>query len=318
VKRSPFTTEERQRLQGWVSSGDLMHLSAAAGGVAFPSVYQAFLDQRDAGREAAFVAGYPFDIAPVTDDRPFFFRSTHWWHLWRREPILGGSIPFMEYSLVVLGLVVGVAALLCVFLPLRLVAGEGARVRGAGRYGFFFAAIAIGFMAVEIALLQRFGLFLGHPNYALSVVLAALLLFSGVGSLFSRAIVGALGRFRFVSYVLVGVLALEQFLAFPLLPRLIGLPFAARAALVFLLVAPVGVCLGTFMPTGLDRLKAAAPAFAPWAWGINGIFSVLAPLVAVGLSMSWGITALLAASLPFYLAAGFLLPDEVSSPAPSS
>ena len=102
------------------------------------------------------------------------------------------------------------------------------------------------------------------------------------------------------------VLALEQFLAFPLLPRLIGLPFAARAAIVFLLVAPVGVCLGTFMPTGLDRLKAAAPAFAPWAWGINGIFSVLAPLVAVGVSMSWGITALLAAALPFYLVAGFV------------
>ena len=100
----------------------------------------------------------------------------------------------MEYSLVVLAAVVGVAALLCVFLPLRLVASEGTRVPDAGRYGFFFAAIAIGFMAVEIALLQKFGLFLGHPNYALSVVLAALLLFSGIGSLFSSAIVRALGR----------------------------------------------------------------------------------------------------------------------------
>jgi spermidine synthase len=313
VKRSPFTAEERARLRAWVSSSDLMHVSAASGGVAFPSVYQSFLDQRHPQKEAAFVAAYPFDIAPVTDDRPFFFRSTYWWHLWRHEPLLGRSIPFMEYSLVVLGAVVSVAALLCVFLPLRLVAAEGARVPGAGRYGFFFAAIAIGFMAVEIALLQRFGLFLGHPNYALSVVLAALLLFSGIGSLFSRAIVRALGQFRFVSYALAVVLALEQFLAFPLLPRLIGLPFAVRAAIVFLLVAPVGACLGTFMPTGLERLKAAAPTFVPWAWGINGIFSVLAPLLAVGLSMSWGITALLAASLPFYLAAGFVLPDRSGS-----
>ena len=95
------------------------------------------------------------------------------------------------------------AAVACVLLPLRLVAGGGARVTGAARYAAFFAAIAIGFMAVEIALLQKFGLFLGHPNYALSVVLAALLLFSGVGALFSDAIVRALGRLRFVGYALV-------------------------------------------------------------------------------------------------------------------
>jgi spermidine synthase len=314
VKRTPFTAEERDRLARWVSSGDLMHLSAAPGGVSFPSVYQAFLGQGDARREADFAAAYPFDIKPVADDRPFFFRSTYWWHLWRRDPILFASIPFMEYSLVVLGAVVGVAALLCVFLPLRLMAAAGRRAPGAARYGAFFAVIAIGYMAVEIALLQKFGLFLGHPNYALSVVLAALLLFTGIGALFSRALVAAARQLRFVSYALVGILALEHVLAFPFLPRLIGLPFAARVALVFALVAPVGVCLGVFMPTGLDRLKAAAPAFVPWAWGINGIFSVLAPLVAVGLSMSWGITVLLAASLPFYLAAGLLLP---SAPAPS-
>jgi hypothetical protein len=173
-------------------------------------------------------------------------------------------------------------------------------------------------MAVEVALLQRFGLFLGHPNYALSVVLAALLLFTGLGSLFSAAIVGRLGRLRYASYALVAVLALEQLLAFPALPRLIGLPFGARVALVFALAAPVGLLLGVFMPTGLTRLKRAAPGFAPWAWGINGIFSVLAPLAAVGLSMSAGITLLLASSLPFYLAAGFALPEGPSSPAPSS
>jgi spermidine synthase len=310
VKRTPFTDEERARLERWVSSGDLLTISAAPGPLPMPSVYQSFLEQGDAGREAAFIAAYPFDVSPVSDDRPFFFRSSFWSHLWRRDVTLGVSIPFMEYSLLVLGAVVGVAALLCVFVPLRLVASEGARARGSLRYGLYFAAIAIGFMATEIALLQKFGLFLGHPNYALSVVLAGLLLFSGIGSLFSRTIVARLGRLRFVTYALVGVVALEHLLAFPWLPRLIALPFPLRVAMVFALVAPIGVCLGVFMPTGLERLKAAAPAFAPWAWGINGIFSVLAPLVAVGLSMSWGITVLLASALPFYLAAGFALPEE--------
>ena len=174
-------------------------------------------------------------------------------------------------------------------------------------------------MAVEIALLQKFGLFLGHPNYALSVVLAALLLFSGVGSLFStgdragprRGCASSATRWprSCGAGAPAGVPAGS--------PAWSACPFAARVALVFALVAPVGVCLGVFMPTGLTRLKAAAPAFAPWAWGINGIFSVLAPLIAVGVSMTWGISVLLAAALPFYLVAGFALPDEVSSPAPS-
>jgi hypothetical protein len=101
---------------------------------------------------------------------------------------------------------------------------------------------------------------------------------------------------------------LEYGVAFPLLPRLIGLPFAARVGLVFALVAPIGVCLGTFMPTGLERLKERAPAFAPWAWGVNGIFSVLAPILSVGFSMSWGINALLIAAVPVYLVAGWALP----------
>jgi hypothetical protein len=317
LKRSPFTAEERARLSRWADAGGLMQVSAASGGVAFPSVYQSFLDAGDARREAAWIAAYPFDVSPVADDRPFFFRSTYWWHLWRREPILGGSIPFMEYSLVVLGAVVGLAALLCVWVPLRLLEGQAARAPQASRFAAFFAAIAIGYMAVEIALLQRFGLFLGHPNYALSVVLAALLVFTGAGSLASAAIVRALGRLRFVSYALFAVLVAEHLLAFPALPRLVGLPFAARVALVFALVAPVGVCLGVYMPTGLERLKGAAPAFAPWAWGINGIFSVLAPLVAVGLSMTWGITALLFSAVPFYLVSGYVVPDEAMSRDPS-
>jgi hypothetical protein len=81
-------------------------------------------------------------------------------------------------------------------------------------------------------------------------------------------------------------------------------------AIVFALVLPIGVCLGTFFPTGLDRLKEEAPAFVPWAWGVNGIFSVIAPILSVAMSMTWGISALLLAAVPVYLAAGILLPER--------
>jgi hypothetical protein len=121
-------------------------------------------------------------------------------------------------------------------------------------------------------------------------------------------LVRALGGVRFVSYALAGVVLLEHLLLIPRLPGLLSLPFGLRAGIVSLLVAPIGVCLGTFVPTALEQLKTTAPAFVPWAWGINGIFSVVAPVLAVGVSMTWGISALLLAALPIYLIVGWSLP----------
>jgi hypothetical protein len=134
------------------------------------------------------------------------------------------------------------------------------------------------------------------------VVLAALLVTTGLGSLFSEVVVRRLGGIRFVSYALSGVVLVELLLVYPRLYDLVGWPFAVRTALVCLLVAPIGVCLGAFLPTALELLKSKAPAFVPWAWGLNGIFSVLAPVLAIAVSMSWGITTLMLAALPVYLA----------------
>jgi spermidine synthase len=310
VKKTPFTHEEWDRLRRWTAGSRLFRLTAAPGLAPLGTIYQAFLKQADPRREAAFIAAYPFDISPVDDDRPFFFRFSRWSHLFTRDPVVRRAVPFMEYSLVALGLVTLAATLVCVYLPLRLLAAEGARVRGAARHAAFFAAIAVGYLGIEIALLQKFGLFLGHPNYALSVVLAALLLASGLGSLLSGRIVAPRGGLRFVSYALAAAILAERLLIFSRLPALVGLPFAARVAVVFALVTPIGLCLGVFMPTGLARLKVVAPEFSPWAWGVNGVFSVLAPILSVAVSMTWGMNALLLAAIPLYLAAGLLEPTS--------
>jgi hypothetical protein len=178
----------------------------------------------------------------------------------------------------------------------------------AGRWALYFAGTGVGYMAVEIAFLQKFGHFLGHPNYALSVVLAVLLLASGLGSLFSASLLRVLGQVRFVTYLLAAILLIEYGLLLPRLPGWIVLPFAVRALIVAALVFPAGFCLGVFVPTALDRLKGDRAAFAPWAWGINGIFSVLAPVLAVALSITWGINALLLSAIPLYLAVGWAFP----------
>jgi spermidine synthase len=314
VKKTPFTADERRRLAAWVDTNPYFGLSASTDiNARWDGPYQIFLDLADAANERAFVAAYPFDISPATDDRPFFFRHSRWRHLVPRADAPATRAPPMELSLLLLAATIGATALVCIHLPLRFLVARGVRLPTRGRYGLFFAAIGLGYFAVEIALLQRFGLFLGHPNYALSVVLAALLVASGAGALASPRLLGGEAALRYTAYAVAGVILLERTLAFPLLPRLAGLSFSLRVLVVFLLVAPVGFPLGTFLPRGIERLKADAPALVPWAWGLNGIFSVLAPVLAVAFSVTWGIEALLLAAVPVYLAAALALPGPASS-----
>jgi hypothetical protein len=316
VKKTPFRTEELRRLSDWAGTSSFFKVVVSPeGSLDREHPYAEFLALDDARQERLMILRYPFDVTPSSDDRPFFFKYSKWSHLLSRDPAVAASVPVMELSLLVLSIVVGFAAVLCVYVPLRYL-GRRKRKRGAGwRFGAFFAFIAVGYLAVEVALLQKFGLFLGHPNYALSVVLGALLASTGVGSLWSVRIVQRLGNLRFVAYVF-AALVLLQYAGLSHLGAWVGLPLAVRVLLVVALVLPLGLCLGTFLPSGLDRLKAVAPAWVPWAWGVNGIFSVLAPIWAIGFSMAWGINALLLGAVPIYLVAGALLPGAEPGVAP--
>jgi hypothetical protein len=306
LKRTPFTAEELDRLDAWTKRGTLLSVMAsprlnaeAANG------YQVFLGLGDRRREAEYVAAYPFDISPVSDDRPFFFRSTFWWHVFPADPLIWMSIPTMEYSVILLLAAAGIVALACIGLPLWFFAREGLRVPGAGRALLYFAGTGLGYLAIEIALMQKFGLFLGHPNYAVSVVLAAMLASSGAGSILAARLVDRLGGLRFVVYALAGCVLVEDLLLLPRLREWATLPFPLCAAIVVALVAPIGLLLGVFVPTALQKLKGTSPSLVPWAWGVNGIFSVMAPILSVAISMSLGIEMLLLAAIPVYLVVGF-------------
>jgi spermidine synthase len=313
VKKTPFAEPELRRVHEWAASNKFLIPAAGPDGNAHGvNPYQAFLALTDPARERFFLAQHPFDIAPVTDNRPFFFRFSFWSHLLPdSELIRKQSIPVMEYSVLLLGGFIGLAAMLCVALPLKFLAGEGLRIPDAARYAAACAGLGLGYMAIEIAFLQKFGLVLGHPNYSLSVVLASLLVATGAGSLYADRLLRAAGHVRIIGYALAGILLIEYGLAFPWLPKMMALPWIVRAGLVAAMTVPAGICLGVFFPTILDRLKQTnAAAFVPWAWGINGIFSVLGPVLAVGLSITWGINALLLSAIPIYLMVGFVLPDE--------
>ncbi len=312
VKKEPFTEVEERRVMAWAATNRFLQVTAAPRWhPPRKSFYQQFLALNDPVAERAYLGICPFNVVPATDDRPFFFRFSYWSDLWPQTSLIRETVPALEISLIILAAFTAIAAFACIWLPLRFIGETPGQPLVRWRYGVVFAATALGYLAIEVALLQKFGLFLGHPNYALSVVLAALLLATGIGSLFSRGLVRLLGSVRTASLTLALFLMIEHFLIMPHLLQWVAWAFTARVVLVTLLVLPLGVIMGTFVPTALEHLKQAGHArFVPWVWGVNGIFSVLAPILSVALSVTFGISVLMLSAIPIYLAAGFALPAE--------
>ncbi|MEK7483052.1 MAG: hypothetical protein AABZ60_01840, partial [Planctomycetota bacterium] len=311
LKKNPFTVEEMKHLGQWTLNNEYITISAVPMEEArLQSVYQIFLNLQTPEDESQFIHNYPFNISPVIDDKPFFFKYSYWWHLFAKESSIQESIPVMEYSLIILFLLVSFFVFICIYWPLRQLSKKGERPVKLWKYVVVLACMGVGYLAIEIAVLQKFGLFLGHPNYALSVGLASMLFTTGLGSLFSKQVMFVLKKTRFVSYLLATCIFAEYFFAFPALRSLMMLSFEIKILIVFLLIFPIGFLLGIFMPTVIERLKEISESYVPWAWGINGIFSVLAPILCIGISISWGISALFISAIPLYLLAGFCFPES--------
>jgi hypothetical protein len=282
------------RLTPWTTA-ELARIRALAGertdGVAFAPGGPYRLEWADLARASSldsFCADYKVDICPPTDDKPFFLNFERLRDVGQATPA-GYLFTVKPFSILLIALGILVALSLVAFvLPLLLVAGESRPPVGSL---VFFAAIGVGFLSLEITLIQRFVLFLGFPTYSLSIVLASLLAFTGLGAALSsrwpdprRALCIALG----LALVLIAVSAF----ALPtLLRELIGLPFAVRIVLTALILAPFGLTLGMAMPIGLGRLEALYPHSVPWAWGINGVTSVLASVLAMVVAITAGFKA---------------------------
>jgi hypothetical protein len=263
-----------------------------------------------------FCSSYRVDVCPPTDDKPFFLNFERLSNIGQATPpgYLFTVKPF-TVLLVALGILVVLCAIAFV-LPLAVVAR---RNRPPARSLGFFAAIGVGFLVLEVTMIQRFVLFLGFPTYSLSVVLAGLLVFTGIGAALSgrwRAPQTALRAATSVAAVLIFVSA---FALPPLLRSLIDLPFGARLLITVLILAPFGISMGMAMPIGLRRLSALHHGAVPWAWAINGISSVLASVLAITVATEWGFkAATLVAAASYVVAAAYAFAGswpEASAPA---
>ena len=275
-----------------------------------------------AARDLARVyAAFPVNIAPPTDDSPFFFHT-----LRLRDMVTGlvgraavtdaeGNVQAV-WVLGVLLMTVVILTALCIVVPLALTADRAA-LAGTAPLFVFFAGIGLGFMLVEISQMQRLIIFLGHPTYGLSVVLFAMLASSGVGSLAAGRLAV---RGRWVTApLLILVVALTVFGA--VTPAVIRAFEAATTAIRITvatgLLLPIGFVMGMAFPIGMRAAAARAAALTPWLWGINGATSVCASVVAIVIALQWGITASFWTGVTCYVAAGLGLAEFARrAPAP--
>jgi hypothetical protein len=246
-------------------------------------------------------------LAAATDDKPFFNQHIRWskirWStivdLFSQKQPFGARLaledrPIAEVTLVILLVQSAIVAGLCILLPLALLDRGGLEIEGRWGWLGYFAALGLGFIMVEIALLQRFLLFLGQPIYTYAAVLAGLLVFSGVGSLaasrWSADLPRKLKRVLLCAVFLVAIMAVITPVVFG---ACLGLGISWRITIALLLVAPLGFVLGIPFPLGLRLAMQRSSALGSWAWGVNGFFTVIGTVLALMLGMMIGVRMVL-------------------------
>jgi hypothetical protein len=338
--------EDAARLKGWgaqdtvmifrkpISADDLTRARAAIEGTGIQLIYSpglplnetAFSQLLNSPDTQAFLDKYPFDVSAVGDDRPFFFYTVQPQDVWaflkgptvaadykvnRALPLLFGAVAVSLLATIV------VLALPPLFLGTRLPADRGVR-----RSLLYFAAIGAGYILIQIGLIQKFVLLLGHPTYALTVIVFSMLVASGLGSLFSRRIVPGESDLP-LRWVLAGIAAAIITLAFvitPLSEIVIGWPLPLKMLITALLIAPAAFLMGMPFPAGLSRLEAGYPDAVRWAWSLNAAASVLGSCGAIVLSIYLGLRATLLIGGGLYLGALLVvwlqrrIPDPLATP----
>ena len=265
----------------------------------------------------------PYDHSPTFDRSPFFFNSVRLRHLpgLARELTYGGNLRALGFLLMFL-LAAAILVAVTILLPLRraLRASRGAPSRGGAA---FFVCIGMGFMLVEIGMMQRLSLLLGHPLYSLAVVLAGLLAATGLGALASARLAPSAPFAGWPAALAAAVTLGYSFAAEALVAANVHHGFARRVLLALALVAPCGFVMGLCAPAGIRRLERLGQGeWLPWMWGLNGAASVLSAFVALVLSMETSIPTTVRVGSAVYLLAAFALPrglgrEIVAEPSPS-
>jgi hypothetical protein len=256
-----------------------------------------------------FVDAQPFDLSAISDNRPFFFSRVPVlaWALHRlglsSSPLGSAPLDLGGRTLVMSVVLTALATALLLLLPYWAERRRAPDLTTSGvhhgLWAIYFAGLGLGYILIEVVLIQRFSLFLGYPVYSLSVVLFTMLLSSALGSLASgrftseRALPRALG-------LLIACLAVYAAGLPVVLSTFRGAAIAVRIGLAVGIIAPMGFLMGMPFPTGIRRVGVRSKRMVSWGWAANGGASVFGSTLSVLISMAHGFTATFLAGLLAY------------------
>lgn len=310
MKRSPFTEEELEILQrGFqrrISSvyfplyhrlfGDpprsFVERSAivASPDLPWPGEYGAYLTAWKEGAQDEFLRSRPQRVDAPLDDRPFVFVLDKWGH---RAP--------NYYALTVSFAALAATSSLLLIVPPAILQRRGVSFRARVPLGLYFLAIGLGYILLEVTIIQKLALFLGHPSYALTTTIGSLLVASALGSLASGMWKGRPQALVSIATVVIAVFAVAMIPMLRLLTdRFLGQPLVLRVLASFILLAVLGFFMGIPFPTGLGYIKSYRPTFVPWAWGLNATASVSATLFGLLVALHWGLNVVFVTSAALY------------------
>ncbi len=268
-------------------------------------VYYDALQKLLSNGSGSFISKYDFDITAATDNRPYFYNFFKPKVLKLIKEYGPSQIPITEWGyLVLLIILIPVLAISFIFIILPL---WNKKIQKKQKMIFaYFSLIGMGYFFIEMVLIQKMILFLGHQAYSLSVIIAGLLIFTGIGSLFSKKVFPANRRIPMATLLIVLITGLYLIFMDQVFAVFISKGMGFKVLIVLLMLAPQGFFMGFPFPLGLSAIKQAQNASLPWAWSINGFFSVISILTASILSIIFGFRAVLIIAILCYFAAGIL------------
>ncbi len=322
IKKSPFSRLEIQKLKDFADKRlfDLVYYP----GIQIdetnihielekPLYYNLTLQLLSPSERAKLYKNYLFQIKPVTDNRPFFFNFFKLNKLKATYKAMGKKwLPFLQGEFLVPLLLVQsiIIAFILILLPIFVFRKAKNKIRGfSSRIFFYFSLIGMAFMFLEITFIQKFILFLGHPLYSVSIIIFSLLFSSGLGSFFSKRILGQNLKRNLKRSLLLcaGLIVLYLFLLPFLYESLIGFNLTLKIILTFLVISPLGFLMGFPFPTGVRLLDQGEKRLILWAWATNAFSSVINSILALIIAFWGGYNLVLVLAAGGYLLARFFL-----------
>jgi spermidine synthase len=309
IKKKPFTVDEIGRLKSYCEKNNIEIIflpSMLQDQTKNKSPFLELADNFSKGTEDKFYNEYEYNVYPVHDDNPFFYQYNKWYSKTNKnfvhsyyDKIRGVWHIFILSSLLIHSIIL---SFVLVLLPLIIARKDTGKPKNHFFVFIYFMTIGFGFMLLEMSIVQKFVLFLGSPIYSMAVTIPAILIFAGIGSLFSGRIKNNVVLYACLATFACSVLIWLLMYLMPVITSLLlmqSLPI--RICVVILTIAPLAFFMGLPFPLALKSIAHPTQQLVPWAWAINGSSSVIASIIAIIIAMQYGFEMVLSISAAFYL-----------------